>query len=155
MKAIRIDSAYGTEPLRCSFIADSAVRPHRRPVFIPEGQWRCEIRPAIRFNRLGKAISAKFAPRYYNEWCLTNCLISENPSPLDAMIDDALTLGDLQPVEGAPLPLDKINELIEVLSRQATFKTGDIIILPDILESFEPRINQHISKDNKLEFTIK
>ena len=161
MKVIRIDSPLGSSPIKASVMTDSAVRPHRRPLFLPPGSWECEIRPAVRIDRLGKAIAAKFAPRYYSEFALVNYLRPADGSadPLADMTDDAVVTGDWRPMAEmaahAAFSQPEFDSLVEALSLNTTFKTGDIIILPAVLKSFSPAINQEINFDNILQFRIK
>lgn len=160
MKIIRVDSMTGT-PLRASLMTDSAIRPDRRPLFLPDGDWMCEIRPAVRIDRLGKAISAEFAGRYYDNFALVNYLRpadESNDIRLD-MMDDAIVAGGWTSLENMPcaaeIDTEALDSLIEYLSKNVTFKTGDIIILPYITETYKPFINQHIKVQELLEFTIK
>ena len=158
MKIIRIDSLPGT-PFRASLMTDSAMRPDHRPLFLPVGDWICEIRPAIRIDRLGKAIAAKFARRYYANFTLVNYLrptIYDNDFRYNTM-DDAIVVGTWTPIDQADFTIDRnaIDLLIEYLSTTMTFKTGDIIILPDVVDAYIPEINQQINVSHILEFTIK
>jgi len=152
-------------------LADSSWRPHRRPLFFPnEGSWLCEIRLAVKISRLGKAIEEKFAPRYYDELCLVNFLIRKPDPELfttpDCMIDDALIHGEWFPLhngimeievkgtKGASdntvisnrleLPTAFINHALKSLSHESTFKTGDIIVLPQSPARFSPLCESHI-----------
>ena len=155
MKVIRIDSDTNA-PIAGALIADSAIRPHRRPLFLPDGEWVCEIRPAVRIERLGKAIPAKFARRYYTHYCLVNCLRPmTNERFTDSITDDTIVAGDLLPIEGSDIDTGQVDSLIERLSHSATFKTGDLIILPAILKKYTPEIDQTVNINNNLEFTIK
>ena len=47
---------------------DSSVVRDNRPVFLPElsKRWRCDFMVGYLMCRLGKSISEKFAPRYYD-----------------------------------------------------------------------------------------
>ena len=159
MKIIRIDSPL-TQPLKIALMADSSLRPHRRPLFLPQGEWMCEIRPAVRIDRLGKAIAARFANRYYSECALVNYLRPESAGdPCAAFTDDAVVAGEWMPVEDAPAEAVPDSALfastLQQLSANATFKTGDIIILPDVIKLYKPAINQEINIENILEFRIK
>lgn len=174
MKIIRIDSRFGSPVLGGSLIADSSIRPHKRPLFLPDGRWRAEIRPAIRIDRLGKAIAEDFASRYYNEMALVNVLSPEVRACLsDSMMDDAVVAGQWMPIaefpqsavldsESAGISIDynDVNRLIHCLSADATFKTGDIIILPETLFRYNPEIGQTIKVTSPegstlIEFNIK
>ena len=156
MKVIRIDS--GMNPFAASLVPDSAIRPDRRPLFLPEGKWKCEIRMAVRVSRLGKMISYKFAPRYYADFAFVNCLLPADGSGFRFdIMDDAIVLGQWEPIESAPgevcfdgscgkchLSREEIDRYIVDISAKATFKTGDIIILPTPIFAFEPQIGQHV-----------
>lgn len=183
MKAIRIDSFKPDGSIHGALIAESAVRPDRRPLFLPQGDWKCQVRPAIRIDRLGKNIAVQFAARYYNSYALVNYLkpVSVNHDGsgfLFDTIDDAVILGPWQQMpEGnievsdqnnatytVELNHDDINSLIAGLSAYTTFKNGDILILPQTVLEYEPKVNQKIrlkspvgdSNDSVLlEFTIK
>lgn len=147
----------------------SAVRDNR-PVFLPElsEHWRCDFMPAYIINHLGKSISERFAPRYYDKMTIAARFI-----PLDIMpsnddiqapatawataFDGAIALG--RPVEAATAvcaviksPCDlttgtiypEIDRAISLLSSAMTLKTGDIIIPPSILHSCDIAIGDHV-----------
>lgn len=165
-------------------MSDSTWRPHRRPLFFPtEGFWLCDLRLAIKVSRLGKGIEEKFASRYYEEFCLVNFLVRE-PDPAlfttpDCMIDDALVHGEWIPLSDKPLnieikgskgpsvteainkeielPIDYINHALKALSHEATFKTGDIIVLPKSILRYSPKRESHmeVSVDGKLALDFK
>ena len=149
MKAVRLDSNSAV-----ALMADSACRPDRRmPLFVPDGSWTIEVRPAVRVGRLGKAMTPQFAPRHIDGWALVAYLRPEHPSALADMIDDGLCTGLWQSVENvsdAPMGVKiddhtiAINlrrltnagaEALASLSQAATFKTGDIIVLPEVIHS--------------------
>lgn len=158
MKTIRLDSDGDM-----ALMADSACRPDRRlPLFIPAGTWTVEVRTAVRVGRLGKAMTEVFASRHLDAWTLTAYLRPEMPSPLADMTDDALCTGLWQPLADPPdAPVAvRINgagvavnlrtlaaegaRALSRLSQTATFKTGDIIVLPRVLASFEARPGEEI-----------
>ena len=176
MKVIRIDSAADTRPITGAIMSESSLRPDRRPLFLPDGQWVCEIRLAIHVSRLGKAISAKFAPRYYTEYTVVNYMrpATGGDAITDNLMDDAIVHGAWQPLDNLPetVRIDNtdvetdfcntiVDSLIEHLSARMTFKTGDILILPRTLFSYVPAINRTITVEalpdlhHLLEFTIK
>ena len=178
MKIIRIDTySPDSRPQKTALMADSAIRPDRRPLFLPtDQQWKCEIRPAIRINRLGKSIAKKFASRYYSEWTIVNYLCPQSQSDriFPDMTDDTVVHGVWQPINELPATLtfdedscdlgidtDQVGCFIQALSTDTTFKTGDIIILPQILFTYSPTLNESINiKINKecsdiLHFSIK
>lgn len=159
----------------CILMADSAWRPDRRPMFLPaEGYWLCELRPAVKIDRLGKSVSPKFASRYYSEYTLVNYLVYEPDPELNMspafMLDDALIHGSWMPVDDNEhhlvaaglsashpeevkevdytLNFQMLDRAIAALSHDATFKTGDIIVLPRSLVSYIPR------PDSKVDVTV-
>ncbi len=156
MKIIRLSSC--TDPCDgMMLIADSAWHPDRRPYFVPDFEAVCELRVAVRISRLGKAISPKFAHRYYDSvtvvW-LTTPLDPALDTPAMAAADDTVVTGaniacDSLPLRmhiDAPAPMDvtvapdsaEIDLMLSKLSRRITFKTGDLIILPEPLARFTP-----------------
>ena len=50
------------------FHPDSALLLPGRPMFYPDftGDWQAQLYMAVHINRLGKSVSTKFAPRYYD-----------------------------------------------------------------------------------------
>lgn len=163
-------------------MADSSIRPHRRPLFVPsEGFWLCELRPAVKIGLLGKGISKDFASRYYHEFTVVNFMQREaDPEQFFTpgfMLDDALVCGQWVelPPEGASitvkgihekpleknftLPCDFIDNALAALSGNATFKTGDILVLPHSLARYVPhpgsRVEVNLQDDTILDFKIK
>lgn len=163
MKIFRLDSDNLT--CRPALMADSAWRPDRRPLFVPEtGPLTCSIRPAVRIDRLGKCIDRRFAERYIGAATLVSYL---SGGELTDYSDDVLVHGrwiDVDNLHGvastfAP-DLDFAADALVRISAIATFKTGDVIILPTELESFVPEIGGRVSyaadpADPILEFNIK
>ncbi len=155
-----------------ALMADSAMRPDRRPLFLPSGNWECQIRMAVRIDRLGKAVGSRFASRYYSEYAPVNYL-----RPLDAqqwpdMIDDSLVTGHWRQlpaceekiwfdgIEGAfRFDREAFDNILSRLSANTTFKTGDMIILPDAVIVYRPVRDKHvdvkINGSTALEFNIK
>ena len=79
MKIIRLT---GSEPLSdIDFHPDSALLLPGRPLFYPDfgGDWHACLFLAIRINRLGKSVSEKFAPRYYDSFFARASLHSRRP----------------------------------------------------------------------------
>ncbi|MDE6301528.1 MAG: hypothetical protein K2M19_07410 [Muribaculaceae bacterium] len=159
MKAVRLDT-----PVKAALMADSACRPDRRmPLFVPEGAWTVEIRPAVRVGRLGKAMPEQFAGRHIDAWGLVAYLKPAVPDVLADMTDDALCTGtwnSAQNPSDAPMPVNIDGQTVPVnlrtictegahqlsrLSAAATFKTGDIIVLPHVLATFPGRPDTDIS----------
>ena len=150
MKIISIDS-----DREAILMADSAWRPHRRPYFVPDGPApTAEIRPALRIDRLGKAINPKFANRYLGAWtpaCFMRPAPGYNSLAPAGMLDDSLITGDWMEIPDGEIELesgghtvpwkfdtDSSAALLASLSQAATFKTGDVILLPQVLLSFNP-----------------
>lgn len=150
MKIVRLDSDNAAV-----LMADSAWRPDRRPYFVPEGEAPvCEIRPALRIDRLGKAINPKFASRYIGAWtpvCYMRPSGSQSGLAPAGMLDDSLVVGTWMPLPHGEVPLalgditaswgldlGAASQLIATLSASSTFKTGDIVVLPRTIFSFTP-----------------
>lgn len=144
MKILIIDS-YDNPRNGLRLVADSAWRPDRRPLFIPEGAGciHAEIRPAVRISRLGKSISPDFAGRYYDAWTLVS--VQDFGQGAALMADDSMVVGRWLPLDvlpasgtcsGAPVGVDipaaRLAGALAELSRGMTFKTGDILVLPDV-----------------------
>lgn len=149
MKILIIDS-YDTPRRGLRLVADSAWRPDRRPLFVPEGadSLSAQIRPAVRVSRLGKNISPDFASRYYDAWTLVSVQDFGQAEALTA--DDSVVIGRWQPLDllpcsgtccGVPASLDipasDLSGAIAELSRGMTFKTGDVLVLPVVLAAQE------------------
>lgn len=171
MKIVRIDN----DNTAC-LMADSAWRPHRRPYFVPEADIPvCEIRPAIRIDRLGKAISPKFAERYIGAWtavCYMRPPSAYNSLAPAGMLDDSLIVGEWLNLPQGEVDLslgdntawwgfDPVDAatLLAKLSQAATFKTGDMIVLPPVLFSFTPVAGTSVelvaARSKILEFNIR
>lgn len=127
-------------------MADSAITPPGRPVFMPDFASACrgEVYLAVKVSRLGKNIAAKFAGRYFESFALAFCLIPlTDVAGAEMMMDNALTFsewvstGDLPDSVGIEVfghPI-RINDLSDILaqavvdaSRYSTLKTGDILL---------------------------
>lgn len=161
MKAIFFDRDHSSPllmPPQVGLIADSAITSHGRPVFVPDfdNEWIAEFYLAARISRLGKAIAAKFAPRYFDAVTLAMRLVpvtisddlhaAQRPDSIASLFDNALTPGLWLPAadlsgDGAAVtvtvnelsaPLADIgavvSEAVATVSRFATIKTGDIIM---------------------------
>lgn len=155
MKVIRIDRAEPGEALQGVLIADSAAGSDRNPLFLPSGgRFTVEIRQAFRIGRLGKNIAPKFASRYIDALALVACLVGEDPTALAGSLTDSSVIKgpelavDQFPasvmIEGQPieLPFSEpfAGELLASVSTNATLKTGDLIIMPQVLNRFTPII---------------
>ena len=176
MKIIRIDSVQQGAAPKIALIADSAIRPDNRPLFLPEGEWICELRLAVRVDRLGKFVAKKFASRYYESCSIVNYLRPIDDEAFFGLIDDAVVQGcrlnlpadgehmlDIQSDVKTNSPMtisrDEIDYYIERLSENVTFKTGDLLLLPQVIHSYTPRYDMAVSvkfyETKALEFTIK
>lgn len=134
MKILLADS-YAVSTADVRLVADSAWRPDRRPFFVPEGAGEVllQVRPALRVSRLGKNIAERFASRYYDAAAL--CALCDDGAPF-LLRDDSVVLGPWQPLEALVSMVPGVagaGALISRLSAGVTLKTGDVIILPDIL----------------------
>ena len=155
MKILRLDST-PTDARAAVLMADSAWRPDRRPLFMPESgadEEECEIRTAVRIDRLGKCINRQFALRYAGAIALVAYVHSPEMLPWS---DDSIIQGTW--IEGiAPIAYssdiatgvfvpdsEAIAEAISTLSIGATFKTGDVITLPEVIARFKPSDHQLI-----------
>lgn len=156
MKILLLDSA--EDPcLDLALIADSARRPDRRPLFVPEsGSWICELRLCIRICRLGKCIAETFARRYYDALSAV-CLLrpaDRSRATRYMVMDDTMVQGDWTglPADGETmhlkvdgvshpvrLPFAYIDRAVHALSADMTFKTGDMLILPVTIGTFIPQ----------------
>lgn len=143
------------QPLPIDIITDSAVVPYNRPVFLPDftQSWAADICPAYRISRLGKGITPKFAPRYYDAVTLVMRLIPTQilqqlrnglqPTGITGVFDNCLPLGQWLPVTDTPPDLHiqapgidqlishrhaDIDSTLAAISQIATLKTGDIIL---------------------------
>lgn len=154
MKIIALDNQRGFE-----LVADSALTLPGKPTFVPDGaaDWRGRLMLAVRVSRLGKSISAKFAPRYFDAVTTALRLIAydvegQQLPGVSALSDFALTIGHwTEPVEGpveitlddTAITLDDIIgpavEAIVAASDLATLKMGDILLLPLPFEETEAK----------------
>lgn len=143
------------QPLPVDIIPDSAIVPYNRPVFLPDftRSWAADICPAYRISRLGKGITPKFAPRYYDAVTLALRLIPTQilqqlhnrmqPTGVAGVFDNCLPLGQWIPLTDTPPDLHiqapgidlqlthrhcDIDHTLAAISEIATLKTGDIIL---------------------------
>ena len=164
---------------------DSSVIRDNRPVFLPEisQRWSCEFSVAYQICRLGKSISEKFAPRYYDMMTLCarflpldivepNGKTAVNWTPWATAFDGALALGgwiDNATVKTIDITspqcisfgnaLPPINKAIKMLSKNMIIKTGDIIIPPMPLYRCEINIGDRVEASlngvETLKFNVK
>lgn len=152
--------AIHTEPLRYEVIADSALTLPGRPWFIPEcgeaASWQLQPMLAVRISRLGKSISPKFAPRYFDAITVAFRLMPLNSEGMPlvsvaSIIDFGIELGQWTAaaeegaitlnIAGNEIKLEnlseKVSETIAEISKLATLKMGDTLLLPLPLHPLE------------------
>lgn len=159
MKILIIDS-YDNPRRGLRLVADSAWRPDRRPLFVPEGAdcLHARICPAVRMSRLGKSIAPGFAARYYDAWALVS--VQDFGEGAALVADDSLVIGPWAPLDvlpasghccGAPATVDipraRLDAAIAGLSRGMTFKTGDVLVLPHTLAAPAYRAPSSVEAD--------
>lgn len=149
MKIIRYDSL--TPTVRMDFHPDSALLLPGRVMFAPEDaeEWQVVPMVAVRLNRLGKCVAAKFASRYYDALALAVRIVPRHLTPdmegeLSGM-DCSMTHGEwLAPADFLAIPSLELNgvkikpgytrEDIDMAVNRAsllvTIKMGDIVMLP-------------------------
>lgn len=163
MKLIAIHS----NPDAYELIADSAITLSGRPWFIPELEggcsWQLIPMTAIRISRLGKSISAKFASRYFDAITIGVRLMPLNAqgeplSSVTSLIDFGIALGEWIKVEQDPTTLNIGNSVIELqpaierateeickLSKFATLKIGDTLLLPTNIEPIQASVGLNVT----------
>lgn len=133
-------------------IPDSAMILPGKPLFVPDfgaDRWIGKISLAFRINRLGKNISEKFAPRYYDSVSAALRFFpegSENDMTRRGLLsgcDGTFVHGEWVPLPPAGMPVTisgpvpeatlsaadiSIDSVIAAASRYMTLKTGDIIL---------------------------
>lgn len=149
-EALMADAAPDPAILPLAVGADSALVRPGFPTFIPDFArqgWELRVAPAFRIGRLGKWIEPRFAHRYFDAAAPVAILRPADPSArLLPIFDGALTPGVFQPIE---LPTDagdgtlassaaetfrfsmadlRAAEILALISRSTTLKSGDIII---------------------------
>lgn len=164
---------------------DSSVVRDNRPVFLPElsKRWRCDFMVGYLMCRLGKSISEKFAPRYYDMMTLCVRFVpldivkpegsnTENWSSWATGFDGGLAIGswiDVENIKSVDITMPQcvtfgsinppITKAINVLSKVMMIKTGDIIIPPMPLFSCDinigDRIDAQINGQSVLHFNVK
>ena len=87
-----------------------------------------------------------------------NYLRSLDGKPWPDMIDDTVFVGDYQALSDRPRTFQfdtqsgdwlfdrpAFDRLLTALSQRTTFKTGDLIILPDVLMTYSPDVNMQVA----------
>ncbi|MCC8071288.1 MAG: hypothetical protein LIO90_05760 [Bacteroidales bacterium] len=158
MKIIALNHPIGTLPTMTpslDVIADSALVMPGKPMFLPDfsPQWSGRLYVALRVSRLGKAISEKFASRYYDGVALALRLVpiltekelqlAGGSKGLLGLFDYCVALGPWMPVEtlgskmtltfqGENIPIDaeqlQLSKTISRISQYATIKMGDVVL---------------------------
>ena len=170
MKIIRVnDTPSGTDVV---FHPDSTLLLTERPMFYPDfgGSWHAVIYLAVHINRLGKGVSIKFAPRYYDGVTLA---LHSIPAEKDILphgiltgMDNSITHGLWLAPEMLPrltsvcingietnlgLPdMDYINRMVSWVSTHTTIRTGDLLLIPSVAEplTLRPRSWIEITADD-------
>lgn len=148
MKIIRVTDDNDT--IKIDFHPDSAILLPGRPFFMPEfgSGWRAKVMIAARIGRLGKNISLKYASRYFDAATLALFIYptdTEVDSGILSALDSSVVIGEWQgsdlitgaidveagssQVSVAPAK-ERVEEVISEVSKYATLKMGDVILLP-------------------------
>lgn len=154
MKIIRVTdiSPRLTPASDVEFHPDSALLLPGRPMFYPDfgGDWQARLYMAVHINRLGKSVSEKFAPRYYDgasmairiEPVVSGAIAPGVLSGMDSSITHGewVTVDELSgmhrlmingKVSEVVMPdADIINRMVSQVSVYTTLRMGDIILLP-------------------------
>lgn len=143
--------AFTADGLDADCLPESTLIRPATPLFYPEegADWHLALWLAVRINRLGKSISRKFAPRYYDAVTVAlrlDCHTSPTPGLL-AVMDGSVATGEWVDIadagegidvrhDGAVYTLavdrDTIDEAIARASRLITLRMGDILLLPTL-----------------------
>ncbi|MBP3228279.1 MAG: hypothetical protein J6M53_05790 [Bacteroidaceae bacterium] len=152
-------------------LPDTALTQGGKPFFLPEDAEAgggCEALPcvALRIDRQGRSIGARFAGRYYSQ-AAPSCRfvlparlqrLRREGLPWDEAVgfDGAVCVGTFSPVEtgetlhvsvaghGLEITPDAIHAHIAAASRIFTFHQGDILLLSDGAAPFPATIGRHI-----------
>lgn len=160
--AIEMGRPYPTEPV-VFMKPDSSLLKKNKPFFLPgfSNDIQYELEVVVKISKLGKSISPKFAPRYYDEITAgiditardiqTRLSKSMLPWEISKGFDGSAPLGDFIPVSSAGdiRNLDFRLEINDVIVQQAN--TSDMIFAVDELISY---ISQYFTlKTGDLIFT--
>ncbi len=160
--AIEMGRPYPTEPV-VFMKPDSSLLKKNKPFFLPgfSNDIQYELEVVVKISKLGKSISPKFAPRYYDEITAgiditardiqTRLSKSMLPWEISKGFDGSAPLGDFIPVSSAGdiRNLDFRLEINDVIVQQAN--TSDMIFGVDELISY---ISQYFTlKTGDLIFT--
>lgn len=167
--------------------ADSALLKNGKPFFIPDFTKQCvtHLCLVVRISRLGKSISARFAPRYYDaitigvDFRAMDVMkdLAERSLPLDLALsfDASAVIGDWIDINtDVKLGLcvasksveytfgdirTTINDMVEKLSKVFTLRQGDLLFMDFAENGIEVKIDDHIvgyvNEKKLLEFNVK
>lgn len=143
MKTILLDSLSGTLPGGV-LVADSAIVYTERdqPLFLPEfsTRWRGKLYGGVAVGRLGKSIRAKFASRYIAGFRVGIRAIPVDDGcdgSLSGLFDGAFAVGPMLDALPDGVDMAQCEKAVEAVSRVATLKTGDLLLLPLDSDEFE------------------
>lgn len=149
-------------------IADSAMSLQGRPVFLPDipdaGSWKVRTMLALRISRLGKNVSVKFAPRYFDALSVAFRLLPYDTggrfmTRVAPVIDFGLAVGRWREYQAADSPLKvsvgsssvifespvaEFSKAIAAVSCYATIKMGDILLFPLTIPELPVAIGSHL-----------
>lgn len=154
MKIIEVSPS---SPLDITIHPDSSILQSGKVYFLPEDDApvKAAAHIAFRICRLGKNISTKYAPRYYDAATVAFRTFPANGIPkgqegIYAAMDASTLIGDWQDIsltnetikvtingnetDISPMA-DIANRAITEISRNVTFKIGDILMLPAFAET--------------------
>ncbi len=153
MKIIRITDISPRQTLSdVEFHPDSALLLPGRPMFYPDfgGDWQACLYLAVHINRLGKSVSEKFAPRYYDGVSPAIRIepVADGSIPQGVLsgMDSSITHGEwIAPDELSVLSrliingnavdvtmpnAETVNRMVSQVSVYTTLRMGDILLLP-------------------------
>lgn len=162
-------------PMRWLSLPDSSLLKTDNPFFVPDFDTDFVARPilAVRNDKLGKSISARFADRYCHEFAAGAVIFAANllekvrkegaPWTAATGFDRSCIIGSFHPVseldsfheivfsdsEGNSIsgtfpPSEAIGKALEPISAYNTMKTGDLILLPADIGQLRLSINSRI-----------
>lgn len=162
-------------PMRWLSLPDSSLLKTDNPFFVPDFDTDFEARPvlAVRNDKLGKSISARFADRYYHEFAAGIVIVAKNllkklreegaPWTAATGFDRSCIIGSFHPVSelekhqdimfsdnngnglaGKFPDREALGEALERISAYNTMKTGDIILLPADIGQLKLSVNSRI-----------
>ena len=171
MKIIRITDFSPRQTLSdVEFHPDSALLLPGRPMFYPDfgGDWQARLYLAVHINRLGKSVSVKFAPRYYDGVSVAIRIepVADGiiaPGILSGM-DSSITHGEWVAfdelsaiprlvINGAETEVtmpdaEMIDSAVSQVSRHTTLRMGDIILFPLDVAPFALSPRTYFTIDN-------